>query len=479
MLITQEQAMVRDMARQFAAERLAPFAAEWDRTSSFPAEALAEMGRLGLLGMVVPEEWDGAGSDYVSYALALEEIAGGDGAVSTIMSVHNSVGCMPILKFGTPDQKERFLRPMARGEMLGAFCLTEPEAGSDAAAIRTRAWRDGNHWVLDGTKQFITNGRNGGVAIVFAVTDPTAGKRGISAFIVPTDTPGYTVARIEHKLGQRCSDTAQIVLEGCRLTPDLMLGEEGRGYGIALANLEGGRIGIAAQSVGMARAAYRHALAYAKDRLQGRAVLTRERARTDNQHRELRAREQTSGAIRALLDLTPKTARRIRADGIDEDVSLDQIAVSDRLPTRSRRARIAASAGTSPRSAVLPRSIATPASDSRPIMPMLRHSASAASDSLSIRTARSSGCSFNWTIRSRRPTMMPACGPPINLSALNITRSIPDATLSPTVGSWGRPMSRRSSRVPLPRSSITTSPRRRPSSASSARSGALVKPTMR
>lgn len=266
MLITQEQAMVRDMARQFAAERLAPFAAEWDRTSSFPAEALAEMGRLGLLGMVVPEEWDGAGSDYVSYALALEEIAGGDGAVSTIMSVHNSVGCMPILKFGTPDQKERFLRPMARGEMLGAFCLTEPEAGSDAAAIRTRARRDGNHWVLDGTKQFITNGRNGGVAIVFAVTDPTAGKRGISAFIVPTGTPGYTVARIEHKLGQRCSDTAQIVLEGCRLTPDLMLGEEGRGYGIALANLEGGRIGIAAQSVGMARAAYRHALAYAKER---------------------------------------------------------------------------------------------------------------------------------------------------------------------------------------------------------------------
>jgi alkylation response protein AidB-like acyl-CoA dehydrogenase len=266
MLITEEQAMVRDMARQFAAERLAPFAAEWDRTSTFPAEALAEMGKLGMLGMVVPEEWDGAGTDYVSYALALEEIAGGDGAVSTIMSVHNSVGCMPILKFGTTDQKERFLRPMARGEMLGAFCLTEPEAGSDAAAIRTRARRDGNHWVLDGTKQFITNGRNAGAAIVFAVTDPAAGKRGISAFIVPTDTPGYTVARIEHKLGQRCSDTAQIVLEGCRVTPDLMLGEEGRGYGIALANLEGGRIGIAAQSVGMARAAYRHALAYAKER---------------------------------------------------------------------------------------------------------------------------------------------------------------------------------------------------------------------
>ena len=192
--------MVRDMARQFAAERLAPFAAEWDRTASFPSEALAEMGRLGMLGMVIPEEWDGAGADYVSYALALEEIAGGDGAVSTIMSVHNSVGCMPILSFGTAEQKDRFLRPMARGEKLGAFCLTEPQAGSDAAAIRTRARRDGNHWVLDGTKQFITNGKNGHVAIVFAVTDPAAGKKGISAFIVPTDTPGYHVARVEHKL---------------------------------------------------------------------------------------------------------------------------------------------------------------------------------------------------------------------------------------------------------------------------------------
>jgi butyryl-CoA dehydrogenase len=229
-------------------------------------EALAEMGRLGMLGMVIPEEWDGAGADYVSYALALEEIAGGDGAVSTIMSVHNSVGCMPILSFGTAEQKDRFLRPMARGEKLGAFCLTEPQAGSDAAAIRTRARRDGNHWVLDGTKQFITNGKNGHVAIVFAVTDPAAGKKGISAFIVPTDTPGYHVARVEHKLGQRCSDTAQIVLEGCRLTPDLMLGDEGKGYNIALANLEGGRIGIAAQSVGMARSAFRHALSYAKER---------------------------------------------------------------------------------------------------------------------------------------------------------------------------------------------------------------------
>jgi butyryl-CoA dehydrogenase len=266
MLLTEEQTMVRDMAHQFAAERLVPFAAEWDRTKTFPRDALAEMGQLGLLGMVVPPEWDWAGADYVSYALAIEEIAAGDGSVSTVMSVHNSVGCVPILKFGTDAQKERFLRPMARGEILGAFCLTEPQAGSDAAAIRTRARRDGDHWVLNGTKQFITSGKNAGIAIVFAVTDPEAGKKGISAFIVPTDTPGYKIARVEDKLGQNASDTCQILFEDCRLPADLMLGREGEGYRIALANLEGGRIGIAAQSVGMARAAYQYALTYAKDR---------------------------------------------------------------------------------------------------------------------------------------------------------------------------------------------------------------------
>ncbi|HET8726947.1 MAG TPA: acyl-CoA dehydrogenase family protein [Alphaproteobacteria bacterium] len=274
MLLTEEQSMIRDMARQFAIERLAPNAADWDRRARFPAEAVSEMGRLGLLGMVVPEEWDGAGADIVSYALALEEVAAGDGACSTIMSVHNSVGCAPILRFGSKAQKERFLRPMARGEKLGAFCLTEPQAGSDAAAIRTRARRDGDHWVLDGTKQFITSGKNGAVAIVFAVTDPDAGKKGISAFIVPTDTPGYNVARLEHKMGQRASDTAQIVFEDCRLPADLMLGEPGQGYRIALSNLEGGRIGIASQSVGMARAAYDAALAYARDRHSfGRPIL--------------------------------------------------------------------------------------------------------------------------------------------------------------------------------------------------------------
>jgi butyryl-CoA dehydrogenase len=266
MIPTEEQAMVRDMARNFAGARLKPFAAEWDRTGAFPREAIAEMGRLGLMGMLVPESWGGAASDHVSYALALEEIAAGDGACSTIMSVHNSVGCMPILKFGSDEQKERFLKPLARGEMLAAFALTEPQAGSDAAAIKTRARRVGNHYVLGGTKQFITSGENADLVIVFAVTDPAAGKKGMSAFIVPTDTAGYRVARLEHKLGQRASDTAQLVFEDMALTPDLLLGAEGEGYRIALANLEGGRIGIAAQSVGMARAAYEAALAYAKER---------------------------------------------------------------------------------------------------------------------------------------------------------------------------------------------------------------------
>ncbi|MBP2312903.1 acyl-CoA dehydrogenase [Azospirillum soli] len=266
MRLTEEQQMVRDMARAFSAERLAPTAAERDRTGAFPKAELAEMGKLGLMGMLVPEEYDGAGTDHVAYALAIEEIAAGDGAISTIMSVHNSVGCMPILKFGNAEQKERFLKPMARGEQLGCFCLTEPQAGSDASAIKTRARRDGNHWVLNGTKQFITSGRNADVAIVFAVSDPEAGKKGITAFIVPTDTPGYQVARVEEKLGQSCSDTCQIVLEDCRIPADLMLGPEGGGYKVALANLEGGRIGIASQSVGMARAALDHAIRYAQER---------------------------------------------------------------------------------------------------------------------------------------------------------------------------------------------------------------------
>jgi len=266
MILTETQEMIRDTARSFAREKLTPFAADWDKTATFPKDAVTEMGSLGFLGMTVPEEYDGVGTDTVSYALALEEVAAGDGSCSTIMSVHNSVGCMPILKFGSEDQKARFLKPMARGEMLGAFCLTEPQAGSDAAALKTRARKSGNKYVLSGTKQFITSGKNADLAVVFAVTDPDAGKRGISAFLVPTDTAGYTVSKVEKKLGQKASDTCQIMFDDMELTPDLLLGEEGQGYKIALANLEGGRIGIAAQSVGMARSAYEAALAYAQDR---------------------------------------------------------------------------------------------------------------------------------------------------------------------------------------------------------------------
>jgi butyryl-CoA dehydrogenase len=266
MRLTDEQQMLRDVARDFARQWLAPYAAERDREGTFPVEAVAELGRLGFMGMLVPQEYGGAGADHVGYALVMEEIAAGEGAVATILSVQNSVGCMPVLQYGSEDQKRRFLVPMAKGEMLACFCLTEPQAGSDAAAIKTRARRHGNRWILDGTKQFISSGKNAQVAIVFAVTDPERGKRGISAFIVPTDRPGFRVARVEHKLGQRSSDTAQLVFEDIELTPDLMLGTEGEGYRIALSNLEGGRIGIAAQSIGMARAAYEAALAYARER---------------------------------------------------------------------------------------------------------------------------------------------------------------------------------------------------------------------
>jgi butyryl-CoA dehydrogenase len=265
-MLSQEQQMVRDMARDFAREKLAPGAAERDRTAEPPRDLLREMGALGLMGMGVPEEWDGAGADFVSYVLALEEIAAADGAVSTIMSVNNSPVCAALLRYGTPAQKERFLKPLARGEWIGAFCLTEPQAGSDASALKTRARRDGDGWVINGVKQFITSGSIGKLALVFAVSDPGAGKRGISCFLVPTDTPGYTVASVERKLGQKCSDTCQIVFDNLKVGNDALLGEEGEGYRIALANLESGRIGIAAQATGMARAAFEAALAYAGQR---------------------------------------------------------------------------------------------------------------------------------------------------------------------------------------------------------------------
>jgi len=267
MLLSDEHKLVRETMRAFAQAELAPNAARWDRESHFPREALRKLGDLGALGMVVPEQWDGASMDYVSLALTLEEIAAGDGATSTIVSVQNSVVCGPILAFGNDAQKEKYLKPLARGEWLGCFCLTEPHVGSDAGAITTRAERRGDSYVLNGVKQFITTGKNADVAIVFAVTDKAAGKKGISAFIVDVRTPGYTVARVEDKLGQHASDTAQIVFEDCAVPAANLLGAEGGGYRIALANLEAGRIGIAAQAVGMARAALDHALAYARERV--------------------------------------------------------------------------------------------------------------------------------------------------------------------------------------------------------------------
>lgn len=265
-MLTEEQQLIRDTARSFAQEKLAPFAAGWSRDRHVPVAALKEMGDLGFLGMLVPEEHGGADVGQVAYTLALEEIAAGDGAVSTIMSVHNSVACLPILRFGTEEQKRKYLRPLARGETIGGFALTEPQAGSDASALKTRARRDGDGWVLTGSKQFITSGKTAGVLIAFAITDPDASKNNMSAFIVPTDLPGFEVVRVEDKLGQHASDTCQIAFSDMRLPADCLLGKEGEGYRIALSNLEGGRIGIAAQAVGMARAAFEAARDYARER---------------------------------------------------------------------------------------------------------------------------------------------------------------------------------------------------------------------
>ncbi len=267
MILTSEQEQVRDAMRAFAQERLVPFAADWDRNKTFPAQALQELGELGAMGVCVPEQWGGAGLDCMSLVLMLEEIAAGDGATSTIVSVQNSLACGIPARYGSEAQKEQWLKPLARGEQIGCFCLTEPHTGSDAAAIRTRATRDGDSYVINGVKQYITSGANAAVAIVFAVTDPAAGKKGISCFLVPTDTPGYRVARIENKMGQHASDTAQILFEDCRVPTSALLGKEGEGYRIALSNLEAGRIGIAAQSVGMARAAYEAAVGYARQRV--------------------------------------------------------------------------------------------------------------------------------------------------------------------------------------------------------------------
>jgi alkylation response protein AidB-like acyl-CoA dehydrogenase len=260
--------MVRDAAREFAEQELKPYAAQWDRDRWIPDATVAKLGEMGLLGMVVPAELGGSYTDYVAYALAIEEIAVGCAATATLMSVHNSVACGPVLNFGSTAQKQRYLADMAQGRSIGCFCLTEPQAGSEAHNLKTRAVLEGEHWVLNGSKQFITNSKRAKVAIVFAVTDPELGKRGISAFLVPTDVPGFIVGKPEHKLGIRASDTCAITFHNCKIPADALLGARGKGLGIALSNLEGGRIGIAAQAVGIARAAFEKAVTYAATRKQ-------------------------------------------------------------------------------------------------------------------------------------------------------------------------------------------------------------------
>ena len=266
--LTDEQRMIRDMARDFARGELAPHAAQWEAEGWIPDAVVAKMGELGLLGMVVPEEWGGTFSDYTAYALAMEEIAAGCASTATLMSVHNSVGCGPILGWGTDAQKKAWLPDMAAGRAIGCFCLTEPQAGSEANNLRSRAVLRGGQWVLEGAKQFVTNGKRAKLAIVFAITDPDLGKKGLSAFVVPTDTPGFQPQKLEDKLGIRASDTCAIVLDQCAIPAANLLGPRGKGLAIALSNLEGGRIGIAAQALGIARAAFDAALAYSKDRTQ-------------------------------------------------------------------------------------------------------------------------------------------------------------------------------------------------------------------
>ena len=271
MLLSEDHRAVQDAVRAFVQQEIAPHAARWDKECHFPAAELKGLAALGCYGIAVPAEWDGAGLDYLALAVILEEIAAGDGATSTVVSVTNCPVCSILMAWANDAQKTQWLRPLARGDMLGAFCLTEPHVGSQADGLKTTAVRvsdaDGDAYLINGVKQFITSGKNGDVAIVMAVTDKAAGKKGISAFIVPTATPGYIVARLEDKLGQHASDTAQIVFENCRVPAANLLGDEGQGLRIALSGLEGGRIGIAAQSVGMARAAFEAALAYAKERV--------------------------------------------------------------------------------------------------------------------------------------------------------------------------------------------------------------------
>lgn len=266
--LTEEQRMIRDLARDFARREVAPHARAWEKAEWIDDAVVAQLGELGLLGMVVPEQWGGTYLDYVAYALAVEEISAGDGSLGALMSIHSSVGCGPLLRYGSAAQQDRWLPDLAAGKVIGCFCLTEPQAGSEAHNLRTRAVLEGDSWVLSGSKQFVSNGRRAGLAIVFAVTDPELGKKGLSAFLVPTDTPGFRVERTEHKMGLRASDTCAVTLDNCRIPAANLLGERGKGLAIALSNLEGGRIGIAAQALGIARAAFEAALGYARERIQ-------------------------------------------------------------------------------------------------------------------------------------------------------------------------------------------------------------------
>ncbi len=266
--LTEEQRMIRDMARDFARREVAPHAQAWEKAGWLDDAVVAQMGELGLLGMVVPDDWGGSYTDYVAYALAVEEISAGDGALGALMSIHNSVGCGPLLKYGSEAQKRTWLARLASGQAIGCFCLTEPQAGSEAHNLRTQAVLEDGQWRLNGAKQFVSNGKRAELAIVFAVTDPALGKKGLSAFLVPTVTPGFVVERSEHKMGIRASDTCAVTLDNCRIPADNLLGERGKGLAIALSNLEGGRIGIAAQALGIARAAFEAALGYARERIQ-------------------------------------------------------------------------------------------------------------------------------------------------------------------------------------------------------------------
>lgn len=271
--LSEEQRMIRDMARDFAKAELAPNAEKWEKAGWLDDEMLKQMGELGFLGMVVPEEWGGSYIDYTSYALAVEEVSAGCASTGAVMSIHNSVGCAPIMNWGTEAQKQAWLPDLASGKVLSCFCLTEPQAGSEANNLRTKAVEDGDHWVLNGSKQFISNAKRAGLAIVFAVTDPELGKKGLSAFLVPTDTPGFEVERMEQKMGLRASDTCAVSLINCRIPKENMLGPRGKGLALALSGLEGGRLGIAAQSIGIARAAFEAALIYSRERVQfGKAI---------------------------------------------------------------------------------------------------------------------------------------------------------------------------------------------------------------